>query len=174
MDSGRVEEAAEFFRKAEERSRGVSLYALMGLARASVKMGRPGEALSWMGKVPEYLRDSTSYWEIRGEAFEMRGEDADAARSYEKALELSGYDHPLAHNLGSILMRLGDYQEAERVFKAIIMEGPDPAAFNSLGVSLALQGKAIAAKEMFRKAVELNPASEIYRANYRRASQEVR
>jgi len=61
----------------------------------------------------------------------------------------------------TILVRLERYQEAEEIFRSIVVQNPAAAAaYRSLGNVLYLQGKPAEAVEVWQRALELDPSDE--------------
>ncbi len=93
-----------------------------------------------------------------GEAYAHRGNDAEAARCYEKALRLDPTSVRAHNNLGNVLRRRGKLEEAERELRQACERDPTFAlAHTNLGNVLSDQGKLEAAAREHEKAIELAP-----------------
>lgn len=64
------------------------------------------------------------------------------------------------------LAREGRYGQAEILFREVLAEEPDPAAYNNLGVICELAGNRDEAFTMYREACRLEPYNETFRANF--------
>lgn len=86
-----------------------------------------------------------------------RGNHAAAERSYRQAVEFGPGLAPPAHHLGSALMELGRYAEAEAALRRSLERSPQPAVRLALGLALLKQGREDEAEEALRAAVAKNP-----------------
>ncbi|NPA33703.1 MAG: tetratricopeptide repeat protein, partial [Chlorobi bacterium] len=90
----------------------------------------------------------------------------------EKATSLLPYQLDFQNELGTTLAMLGDWQQAERVFRFIVNEDPyHYKAWNNLGYLYLLKGKPRIAITYFQKALSLDPDYTQASVNLQRAYQ---
>lgn len=155
--------------------RGGISQAYLALAQAHARLGQPREALTWLDRAaPQY--DTTGFfWGLRSQILESLGEMNGAVESARRVVELEkgpGADLRLA----DLLRRGGREQEAgvilrraEALLREMLREREDPETLNQLGLALAWQGNYVPAGEVFRRASEIDPSSEMYRENLEEA-----
>jgi Flp pilus assembly protein TadD/mono/diheme cytochrome c family protein len=96
------------------------------------------------------------------EVCRLQPDDIKAKAALEEALDAR------AHELG----KSGRLKEAAADFRELLALKPDDSdTCTNLGVALAMQGDLPAAKDLFERAVNLNPSNEVARKNLERARQ---
>ena len=94
-----------------------------------------------------------------GFALFQQGESREAVAALEKALEVDP-KHAKAHNnLALAAIDLGELEVAEAHYRESLAIEPQPAIYNDLGFVLERQGLGDEAVLLYRKALELEPAS---------------
>ncbi len=93
-----------------------------------------------------------------------RKNELDAALNhFQRALEIDPKYLDAANNLGVVLLEMGDFKEAERIFRRILKAGPDRKraylACSNLGLLYARQGKDREAIDAYTRAIEYRPDS---------------
>jgi tetratricopeptide (TPR) repeat protein len=176
LQAGRFEEAGRAARQGLEDFPGGGIpAAYLALAQAEFRLGNPREALAWLDRsAPQY--DSRGFfWGLRSEIVESTGDLAGAAAAARRLVELEGGPGSELR-LADLLRRGGRVEEAAAILRRTeallhtkLNEREDPEAMNQYGLSLAWQGEYLRAAAAFRRASELDPASEMYRANLEEA-----
>jgi tetratricopeptide (TPR) repeat protein len=94
-----------------------------------------------------------------GFALFQQGESQEAVGAFEKALEVDP-KHAKAHNnMALASIDLGELEVAEAHYRESLAIEPQPAIYNDLGFVLERQGLTEEADELYRKSLELDPAS---------------
>ena len=137
------------------------------LALAQIGLGKPDAALQTLKIVGPTDALKSAYWKAYGKAYEAKGDYLQALKCYRAEVAATGERAADAFaRLGRVEIRLGSYPEAEKSLRRDLQINPDRAeSWNALGVSLAQQEKSGKARDAFRRATELQPASREYRAN---------
>ena len=121
------------------------------------------------------LRCLFTFAHLHSDALLKHGKHTEAVGAFEAALALrsQGY-HAASHNLGSALHALGDFEGAERHFRAAAELRPAaPKGWNALVlVRMATPGRRAEARAAFEEALRLMPASQEYAANLANAADE--
>lgn len=168
LEQGRPAEAADAARAGIAAApQGVGL-AQFALARASLQLGRPAEALALFDEVSPMFSESFDYRSSRAQALDLLGRSEEAVAAYRGALALRD-DGGTRWRLAVLLLRRQRYRESEEVVRALLTRQPTASAHNLLGVSLALQGRSEEALHAFQTAIALDPSAEQYRANREKA-----
>jgi len=172
VELGRGQEAIVVARRAVKLIQGGESLALLPMAAAYNLLGRPGEALAVLQKVPSATEKLGAYWEVRGQAFELTGDLIGALHSYKQELELGvGVRKDVYRRLGRLHLQLGDLTMAEAALRQDLQLNPEVAeGWNLLGVVLGQQHRQEEASNAFRKAVTLKPEVMEYKANMERAT----
>ena len=166
IDLGRPAEAIPYAQRSVEYQAGKLAPAYMTLATAYLKTGKPNEALGALENLRGMFRNRAFYWETKGKVLEGRQDLLGALECYRKEMLATGpRSTDTLQRTGSLLVRLGQYAEAERVLRQDLTEKNNAPSWNSLGVALALQGKFEEARKAFGQAVLLDPSVEQYRVN---------
>jgi tetratricopeptide (TPR) repeat protein len=110
---------------------------------------------------------------LAGDRSFARGDYAEAARSYERALELDPAFVEARVYLGDCRYQTGDHAGALVEYRRAVEMDPDFApAWNFMGDALAALGRTAEAVEAYRKALELNPDYAGPRAKLRQLGEE--
>ncbi|MEL7450877.1 MAG: tetratricopeptide repeat protein, partial [Pseudomonadota bacterium] len=92
-----------------------------------------------------------------GYVLERLGLPDEAAEQYQESLALDPESAPAHFNLGSSLMRRGEFAQAESHFRAAVTHGPDTRSYTGLGASLQRLGRTEEAVSSFRSAIAEDP-----------------
>jgi tetratricopeptide (TPR) repeat protein len=94
-----------------------------------------------------------------GFALFQQGESREAVAALEKALEVDPKHWKAHNNLALAAIDLGELELAEAHYRESLAIEPQPAIYNDLGFVLERQGLADEAVALYRKTLELDPAS---------------
>lgn len=140
------------------------------------------DALNLLYKKSYSNSDAWTCYRI-GEAFANLNDLEMALKYYKKSVELAPYELDFQNKYGTILMQMGNANEAKNVFEFIIAEYPkNPAALSNLGfIYLSTTGDTIKARTLYDKAIALNPdywqawynkaGLSVYQKNFKEAKQ---
>ncbi len=133
----------------------VSICAVFTINRARYFRNDLVFTRQWLATSPEYHLPH----HVMGILLYQQGRPEEAARHYQKAIEIKP-DWPDSHlNLGLILAEQGDYERAKRLLANYVMMKPDSAkAHYDMGVVLTMSGEFARAIEEYDRALSLNPA----------------
>ncbi|MCH8332147.1 MAG: tetratricopeptide repeat protein, partial [Bacteroidetes bacterium] len=94
-----------------------------------------------------------------GEAYYDQADHLNAERFFRQAVKLEPYNLEFMNKQGSALVSLNRLSDAKLVFEKIYAENPKfvPALSNLGFVSLSIDGDVIRAKELYRRAIDLDP-----------------
>lgn len=96
---------------------------------------------------------------LLAELLRKSARDAEARAEYERALALGPQQPEVCFNYASVLARLGDHVNAERVYRAVIEKRPDWAKpYLNCGFAAYHRGKQESALALFERAIALAPA----------------
>lgn len=107
-------------------------------------------------KADPNVADTNHYYALLQERL---GNDAKAAKHFQRALSITPQDSNLLNNYGSFLCRTGKYAEAEQAFLSAVR---DPLyrtpefAYTNAGICVRNAGQEAQAEDYFRKALEKN------------------
>lgn len=155
LESGRLEEAAQRFRKATELGHPEANSALGDVLR---RMGRPSDALELLRD--GVLRQPNSVYARRTLAVGLAETRAfaEARREFEAALALDPRDWESLSGLGGVLYELGELARAAEALRRAIELRPDfDAAHYNLGVVLEAARDLDGAMLAYDAAVHANP-----------------
>ncbi len=132
-------------------------------ALALCEAGRAPEAV---GVLAAYAQsDDAETVNARGIAFSDSGREADAKKTFERALELDPKNVDAYSNLGIVALREEDPGRARDLFrKALAIDDRAARAWNGLGVALLRLGDERGSMEAWAKALALDP--KLYDALY--------
>jgi Flp pilus assembly protein TadD len=80
---------------------------------------------------------------------ELEGRESQGLEPIERAIELLGEHEELLDTKGTVLLRSGNFEEAEKVFRSAIAKNDDPRFQFHLGLALLKQGKEEGANRLF-------------------------
>ncbi len=146
-------------------SEGASDEVLRSLAKAQFLTGHSAEALhTWELAIklnPNYWPNHNGY----GAVLMKLGRPEDAQAEFRKVIQLNPDSHLGYSNLGAAYIAAGDFAKAIAVTNKSLTIRATAQQYNNLGTALYYTGSLHAAIEVFLKAVELNPHSELYETN---------
>lgn len=130
----------------------------LNLAKVLTWLGKTEEAAGFIERAAEALPDHPEAQYLRGTLFQHRGEYAQAADAYRRAVRLDSTFARAYNALGGVHEITGRLEEAVAAVRQAIEHQPesDHAHFN-LGNALRKAGRTEEAIEAYRRAVELNP-----------------
>ena len=136
--------------------------------RAGVANERTG---NYPGAVQIYRRglavapDNVELLNSLGFALFQQGNSKEAVVALEKALAVDPKHWKSHNNLALAAIDLGEFELAEAHFRESLAIKEQPEIYNDLGFVLERQGLSDEAAGMYRKAIELNPASSVAHYN---------
>lgn len=134
--------------------------ALYNLASALAGLGRYKEAAADYRKVLTAQPGDARAMNSLGAALENAGESQAAADAFSQAIASGGHACDARFNLAQLDLKRSDFPNAEQQFRTMLQQCPDdPDAQSGLGVALAGQGNAGAARAEFQRALQLDPAN---------------
>lgn len=134
---------------------GAQLAALVTL----FEQGRFTETLIKADALIRVYPNSFALWNIVGLASVQLTQNNQAISAFSRACAINPADIQVHINLGNLLLGQGRLDEAERVYRHVLMLKPDFAdAHGNLGVVLKAQGRLEAAAASYRRALALRPA----------------
>lgn len=138
---------------------------LRPLAEAQFLSGRSSEALdTWQRAVdlnPNYWRNHNGF----GAMLMQVGQPGKAEAAFRKVIQLNPDSYVGYSNLGAAYISSGEFQKAIAVTNKSLAIHATAKQYNNLGTALYYTGSCHAAIQLFLKAVELSPHSEIFAGN---------
>ena len=176
LEMGSVDEAIVSYNNALIRN-GQDLPALLGLARAFLKTGKPTLALDPLNKAYALSPDDPKVLLLFGVAKDFSGEHAEAQAWYRRGLAAAPNDPALTVNLALSLALSGDYNSATAALQPVAMApGGSPRERQTLALIYGLRGNVAEAARLNR--LDLDDASVehnlAYYATLRELSPEAR
>ena len=176
LEMGSVDEAIVSYNNALIRN-GQDLPALLGLARAFLKTGKPTLALDPLNKAYALSPDDPKVLLLFGVAKDFSGEHAEAQAWYRRGLAAAPNDPALTVNLALSLALSGDYNSAIAALQPVAMApGGSPQERQTLALIYGLRGNVAEAARLNR--LDLDDASVehnlAYYATLRELSPEAR
>ena len=101
----------------------------------------------------------------RGLALAKWGRTEEAIAAYQAGLALDPVDATAHAHLGELLASANRWSDAEAEYRSAIHLVPHPDLFNSLGITLAQQGRIDEAATAFEEALAIDPNHADARAN---------
>jgi Flp pilus assembly protein TadD len=176
LEMGQVNEAIVSYNNALFRNQQYQP-ALVGLAKAYLKTGKPALALDPLGKAYALTPDDPKVLLLFGVAKDFSGEHSEAQAWYRRGLAATPSDPALTANLALSLALSGDYASAVATLQPVAMgSGGSPQERQTLALIYGLRGNVAEAARLNRvdlddAAVEHNLA---YYATLRELSPEAR
>ena len=176
VEMGSVNEAIVSYNNALIRN-GQDLPALLGLARAFLKTGKPTLALDPLNKAYALSPDDPKVLLLFGVAKDFSGEHTEAQAWYRRGLAAAPSDPALTVNLALSLALSGDYNSAIAALQPVAMApGGSPQERQTLALIYGLRGNVAEAARLNR--LDLDDASVehnlAYYATLRELSPEAR
>ena len=159
--TGRPAEALPILRKVLEKDSG-NVEAVATLAEALQGAGDfAGAEAAWKHLVEMRLTSWSSHKDIAGFFFHQN-RYAEAAREYQRAIDLNPGVYGLYYSLGAVQIRSGRFDEAIGALKKSIEIKPSSLAYSNLGACQYLLGDFPEASDSFGKAITLTPGDYRY------------
>ena len=176
LEMGSVNEAIVSYNNALIRN-GQTVPALLGLARAFLKTGKPALALNPLNKAYALSPEDPKLLLLQGVAKDFSGEHAEAQAWYRRGLAAAPNDPALTVNLAMSLALSGDYNSAIATLQPVAMApGGSPPERQTLALIYGLGGNLAEAARLNR--LDLDDASVehnlAYYATLRELSPEAR
>jgi Flp pilus assembly protein TadD len=176
LEMGSVNEAIVSYNNALFRNQQYQP-ALIGLARAFLKTGKPALALDPLGKAYALTPDDPKVLLLFGVAKDFAGEHSEAQAWYRRGLAAAPGDPALTANLALSLALSGDYASAVATLQPVAMApGGTPQERQTLALIYGLRGNTAEAARLGR--IDLDDASVehnlAYYATLRELSPEAR
>ena len=155
---GRLEQAIATFRRAAELDP-QSADIQFNLGTTLAMAGRQPEGVKALAKAAGMDPASAEIWTNLGNAYLDIDQPALARRPLERAVELKPASAVIHNSLGTLYHQVGRTELARKQFEEAIRLQPDyDSAYLNLGLLYLREDRTIA-KQMFKKALELNPAN---------------
>ncbi|MEM6314691.1 MAG: tetratricopeptide repeat protein [Planctomycetota bacterium] len=102
-----------------------------------------------------------------GQFAQMQGRTSEALASYRKALEMNPHHEGALYNLGVLLTRSGNYDEARHVWNRFVSAtNGSAAAYANLGYCLELAGDRLGAETAYAKGIDADAYHQACRVNF--------
>jgi tetratricopeptide (TPR) repeat protein len=131
--------------------------AMTGMARALAKLGRTGEARSWLQKALQNNPENYRAWYETG-LLQAASDPAAALASYQKAITIQPNFPPGQRELGLALLQQKDYASAATHLEKTLALGLDDAHIrNFLGICYSQTHRPQKSIQSYRVALKLDP-----------------
>jgi arylsulfatase A-like enzyme/Tfp pilus assembly protein PilF len=131
--------------------------AMLGLARALVKVDRSDEAKQWLQKALTFNPHNYRAWHELG-SIESTADKKSAIADYEKAISIQSNFAPLHRDLGMLQFEEQNYAEAaNHLARSAELGLNDAPLFNFLGISYSRTNRLQKAVESYKQALALDP-----------------
>ena len=135
------------------------------LAKSQLRLGEANEALeSWQRAIqlnPNFWLNHNGF----GSALMELGRPEEAEAEFRIVIELSPDSNIGYANLGAAYVAAGEFHRALAVTEKSLAFRATASQYNNLGTALYYTGACYASVELFRRALELKPNSELYLGN---------
>jgi Flp pilus assembly protein TadD len=132
--------------------------AMMGLARALIFENNTDEAKQWIQRALSLNPQNYRAWYQLGFIESLTDSNA-ALQNYQKALTIQDNFAPLRKDLGMLLYRTRDYQNAAKhLARATELGVKDAEVYNALGICYRHLRKFTAATAAYKNALQLDPS----------------
>ncbi len=153
----KVDESIESFRRAHELAPGASR-PIASLVQAYMRQDRPDDADKFLDAVIESSPDNLVAWILKGQLAQARDRTEDAAGYYRKAIELRPDANAGYRYLAGLLVRTGQFEEAEAVVREGLSANAESVELLLLMASLQeRQDNTSGAIATYRKLLDVNP-----------------
>ena len=135
------------------------------LAKAQLLAGRPSESIATWKRAVDL---NPNYWSNHhgfGVALMKLGRPDEAQVEFHRVIELRPDSYVGYANLGAAYLGSGEFRKAIEVTDKSLTIRATAHQYNNLATALYYTGSYHAAIQLFLKAAELNPSSELYRGN---------
>jgi Flp pilus assembly protein TadD len=174
VDLGRAQEAEEIYRRALEANPDnvevmINLGVLLGQER------RTDEAVKVLSRGIELRPQFASGYVNLGNVYMLQGKYSEAEGIYREALFLKKGDHSLWASIGDALIKQEKSDEAIDAYeRAVDYNQAEADWLNRLGALYAMSGRYGEAKNMFNRALEVDPELSAAKSNLRRLERDLR
>ncbi len=127
-----------------------------GLAEALILQGKLPEALESLNKAAKLEPGSASIRMKKAKVLTGLGRDDDATQEFEASFKLTPHREELVRGLG--LQRMGNLQQAEKIYRDVLLKDPDNVDALRLLAGIAMRAKQWGdAEALLERAVEITP-----------------
>ena len=131
--------------------------AMLGLARALVKLDRLDGAKQWLERALKFNPQNYRAWHELG-SIESKADRKSAVADYEKAISIQSNFAPLHRDLGMLQFEEQNYAEAAKHLTTAAELGlNDAPLYNFLGISYSRTNRLQKAVESYKQALALDP-----------------
>ncbi len=135
--------------------------AALALGETCLRNGDAKAAIAALRNAATIAPDSASVYHLLGSAYAGSGAWADAAQAFEQAVEIEPENPELLLGLAAARMSNRDFDEAERLYKSLLLRQQRiEDALLGLGRIALMKSQLVRAKEYFSKILEINPEHE--------------
>ena len=129
------------------------------LGKAFRESGRATEAMTWLRRAAARLPPLSCTFHELGILLCTRYEFQEAAKAFQRGLELAPADAELWTELGGVYIQLADPSNAKIAFARALADAPGhPRALHGFGTALLYEGDFARAAERFRQVLARDPA----------------
>ncbi|MDJ0711086.1 MAG: sulfotransferase [Woeseiaceae bacterium] len=127
-----------------------------GLAEALIMQGKLPEALKSLERAEELEPGSSSIRMKKARVLTGMGKDSEATKEFEASFKLTPHREELVRGLG--LQRMGNVQEAEKIYRDVLLRDPDNVDAMRLLAGVAMRAKQWGdAQTLLDRALEIAP-----------------
>ncbi len=148
---------ADGIAKIEERF--LDAYSFLRAGIANERTGNYAGAVRAYERGLKVAPENVELWNALGFALFQQGKSAEAVTALEKALAVDPKHWKAHNNMALASIELGELELAEAHYRESLALEPQPAIYSDLGFVLERQGLGEEAVELYRKSLELDPAS---------------
>ena len=150
VENGRYGEAINYAKKAIVYDASRNSKALIPLAGAYLKTGRPNDVVKTLEPARISLGHMPTYWELLGKAMEAKGDRLSALECYLQEVRVAGGRvTDTLQRIGRLQLLMERYADAEESLRRDLELLEIPESWNSLGAALVFQGRTDEARAAF-------------------------
>jgi len=165
---GELDTARQAFERALELDP-LHVKSWINLSRVLLDGGKPGDALAGINEALAIDPGSNAAIRLRGRACHQLGRLEEAEEAYRQAIRIDDQDAWSMNNLGLLLIEEERFDEALPPLARAVQLRDDIAVFrNNLGMALEHTGHFLAARDVYRAAIDIDKSSEKASLNYSR------
>lgn len=170
LEMENVEEALEYYEKAAELEQGPAPFLRRRLAQLYVRAGKLEDALAQLDKARQGNADDLEVVKLRAGILASVKRTDEAIAAYRELIQLDPEQQDSYIILSSLYAQNKDPVAAVNVLKELVSKVPDSLfGYYYLARMLEATGDAAEAEKYYRKAIEVEPASESIQIDFARA-----